>query len=188
MDKMQLKIKVDEGKRDGEGSLIESAAVQQEREQQAFLDAASVEQAYQEVLASYVLEKQEQVILLEDRLESIVDRQRAILQRIQGKSPGRLALPNTKRAWAEQEQQSAQRLQQLSARLEHVREIRDGMGLHAPKIDELATRKLRIKNPELAESWGSMREALRVSKIAERAKRTKTAKNRAGVVHKMTFA
>ena len=60
---------------------------------------------------------------------------------------------------AEIEQQA--RLQTLHARLEAVREIKEGMGLHSPKIEELATRKMRAENPELASDWDAMREAAR---------------------------
>ncbi len=35
------------------------------------------------------------------------------------------------------------------------------MGLHSPRIEELATRKLRIERPELAADWDAMRESLR---------------------------
>jgi len=52
-------------------------------------------------------------------------------------------------------------LQTLHARLEAVREIKEGMGLHSPKIEELATRKMRAENPELAADWKAMREAAR---------------------------
>lgn len=33
------------------------------------------------------------------------------------------------------------------------------MGLHSPKIEELATRKMRAENPELASDWDAMQEA-----------------------------
>ena len=46
-------------------------------------------------------------------------------------------------------------------RLETVREIKEGMGLHSPQIAELATRKMRAGNPELASDWDAMREAAR---------------------------
>ncbi len=52
-------------------------------------------------------------------------------------------------------------MQTLHARLEAVREIKEGMGLHSPKIEELATRKMRAENPELASDWDAMREAAR---------------------------
>jgi len=44
-------------------------------------------------------------------------------------------------------------IQRLQARLEGVREIKEGMGTHAPRIKELATRKLRAQQPELAAEW-----------------------------------
>ena len=35
------------------------------------------------------------------------------------------------------------------------------MGIHAPKVEELATRKMRAERPELASDWDAMREAQR---------------------------
>ena len=51
--------------------------------------------------------------------------------------------------------------QMLHTRLEVVREIKEGMGIHAPKVEELATRKMRAERPELASDWDAMREAQR---------------------------
>jgi hypothetical protein len=53
-------------------------------------------------------------------------------------------------------------------RLEAVREIKEGMGLHSPKVEELATRKMRAENPELASDWDAMREAARRQALQRR--------------------
>lgn len=143
----------------GEGLL--EAAQEAETEQRALLEAAPVEQTYQQTLAFYVQAKHDQVERIEDRLEQLVDRQQAQLQRLQSNAPGLLSLPRTKAAWQQQQAQQQARLQTLHARLDAVREIKEGMGIHSPKIEELATRKMRAENPELAGDWDSMREATR---------------------------
>lgn len=143
------------------GADLLEAAQAAEIEQQATVEAAPVEQSFRETLALYVQAKHDQVEHIEDRLENLIDRQQARLQQTQACAPGRLFLPGSKRAWQNQQAQQQARLQTLHARLEAVREIKEGMGLHSPKIEELATRKMRAENPELASDWDAMREAAR---------------------------
>jgi hypothetical protein len=72
-----------------------------------------------------------------------------------------LALPGTRAKWQQQMQQQQGAMQRLQARLENVREIKEEMGVHGPRIEELATRKLRAQEPELAGEWDDMQEARR---------------------------
>lgn len=132
-----------------------------EREQQAMLEAAPVEQTYEHALALHVQAKHAQVERIEDKLENLIDRQQARLQQTQAGQPGRISLPSTKRAWQSKQAQQRARLQTLNNRLSVVREIKEGMGIHAPRIEEMATRKMRAENPELASDWDAMREANR---------------------------
>lgn len=143
------------------GADMLTAAQAAEIEQRAVLEAAPVEQAYTENLALYVQVKHDQVERIEDRLESLIDRQQARLQQTRASEPGRLSLPGTRQGWHNQQLQQQARLQALFARLEAVREIKEGMGLHSPKLEELATRKMRAEHPELASDWDAMREAAR---------------------------
>ena len=143
------------------GEDLLQAAQEAETEQQALLESAPIEQTYQQTLALYVQAKHDQVERIEDRLEQLVDRQQARLQQLQSNAPGLLSLPRTKAAWQQQQAQQQARLQTLHTRLDMVREIKEGMGIHAPKIEELATRKMRAEHPELAGDWDSMREAAR---------------------------
>lgn len=53
-------------------------------------------------------------------------------------------------------------IQRLQDRLEAVREITEGMGVHGPRLEELATRKLRAQEPGLARDWEDMCEARRL--------------------------
>ena len=132
-----------------------------EQEQQSLLEAAPVEQRYQEALTTYVQAKHEQVERIEDRLEQLIDQQQARLQRTLAGQPGLLSRSSTKAAWQSQQIYQQARLQGLHGRLEAIREIKDGMGIHAPKIEELASRKLRAKEPGLASEFDEMQEAQR---------------------------
>ena len=144
------------------------AAEAAEIEQQAALEAAPLEQAYQEFLALYVHAKHDQVARIEDRLENLIDRQKARLQQTQASRPGLLSRPDAKRAWQNQQMQQQARLQSMHVRLKAVREIKEGMGLRSPKVEELATRKMRAENPELASNWDAMREAVRLHQALQR--------------------
>lgn len=140
--------------------LYESAQ-ELERQQQALLEAAPVEQSYQESLATYVQAKHDQVERIEDKIENLIDQQQARLQQTLASQPGMFSRAGTKAAWQAQQMQQQARLQSLHGRLEAVREIKDGMGIHAPKIEELATRKLRAQEPGLASEFDEMQEAQR---------------------------
>ena len=153
---------------DAAGDGLLAAAEATEAEQQAALEAAPLDQTYQEALALYVQAKHDQVERIEDRLENLIDRQQARLQQTQANQPGLLSRPGAKRAWQNQQMLQQARLQSLHVRLEAVREIKEGMGLHSPKVEELATRKMRAENPELASDWDAMREAARRHQALQR--------------------
>nr|WP_258313600.1 IncP plasmid survival protein KfrC family protein [Achromobacter xylosoxidans] len=153
---------------DAAGDALLAAAEATEAEQQAALEAAPLDQTYQEALALYVQAKHDQVERIEDRLENLIDRQQARLQQTQANQPGLLSRPGAKRAWQNQQMQQQARLQSLHVRLEAVREIKEGMGLHSPKVEELATRKMRAEKPELAADWDAMREAARRHQALQR--------------------
>ncbi len=153
---------------DAAGDGLLAAAEATEAEQQAALEAAPLDQTYQEALALYVQAKHDQVERIEDRLENLIDRQQARLQQTQTNQPGLLSRPGAKRAWQNQQMQQQARLQSLHVRLEAVREIKEGMGLHSPKVEELATRKMRAEKPELAADWDAMREAARRHQALQR--------------------
>lgn len=151
---------------------ILSAVEGLEVEQQALLEAAPVEQVYEQMLAIYVQAKGDQVENLEHRLEILIDKQQTALQQIQGNSPEVLSMPGARRSWWAVQAQAQSRLQTLHSRLDLVREIREEMGVHSPKIEELATRKMRIAHPELAADWDSMREATRRHQLLQKQKET----------------
>ncbi|MGJ0492640.1 IncP plasmid survival protein KfrC family protein [Methylobacter sp.] len=150
------------------GEALSVAAQDLERAQQALLESAVIEQAYQQAQAAYVQAKHAQVERIEDRLERLIDRQQARLQQTQQSRSGLLAMPGTKRVWQSQHAQQQARLHTLQGRLEAVHEIKEGMGLLSPKIEELATRKLRAEHPKLTADWDALQEASRRRQIALR--------------------
>ncbi|HAV9341905.1 TPA: traN-like protein [Escherichia coli] len=124
-------------------------------------DNSDVAQEYQDAVDAAIAEKETQAENLENRLESMIDKQETVLQQMMSKQPGFLSLPGQKAKWQSQVQQQQALLSRLQNRLETVKEIHDGMGLHGPKIHELATAKVRHDKPELAEGWDEMRAAHR---------------------------
>lgn len=151
----RIAVTINDGK-----ELLESAQ-EIELGQQVALEAAPIEQTYQEALAVYVQSKSAQVEHIEDRLENLIYRQQARLQQAQAGKPGFLARPGTRQVWQSEQAKQQARLQVLHTRLEIVRDIKEGMGIHGSKIEELATRKMRTEHPELASDWDAMREATR---------------------------
>lgn len=133
-------------------SALETAQDAQD-EQAALVDSAPSETQYSTYLAAYVAAKHDQVARIEERLEHLLEQQTATLQRLQSRQPGFLSLPQTRAAWQQQLQLQTQRIERLHERIETVREIRDGMTLHGPRIEQLAARKLRAHEPELSAEW-----------------------------------
>jgi hypothetical protein len=65
-------------------------------------------------------------------------------------------------AWQNQIAQAKARLAQLERRSERVGEIATGAGLYADSmLDELAARKLRFRDPDLARRWDAMQQQQR---------------------------
>ena len=132
------------------------------REQQALMETANSEQvSYQEMLEIYLQTKHGQVESIEDKLETLIVQQQALLQQSEAKKPGLLSMPNTKHQWAVRQSRQQSRLHVLHNRLDIVRELKEGMGVHSPKLEELAERKLRRHDPTLAQEWDSSLEAHR---------------------------
>ena len=123
------------------------------------INGRPVDEAYQNALDGCIQDKTNQVEGIENRLEALIDRQQARLQQAQKSKPGFLAMPGKAKAWAAEQARSQGRLNILHSRLENIREIKDGMGLYEPKLEELAIKKLKKEEPELVESWEKAREA-----------------------------
>lgn len=136
-------------------------ALEAQTEQSAQLEAAPLEVQYSAALMAQIEAKHGQAERIEDRLEGLIEQQASRLQQAQAKQPGVFALPGTRATWQKQLQQQQTTMQRLQGRLEAVREIKEGMGIHGARIEELAARKLRAQEPELANDWDEMREARR---------------------------
>ncbi len=147
---------------DAQSDALLQRALEGEAEQSAHLEATGpVEVQYSAALMAQVEAKHGQVARIEDRLESLIEQQSSRLQQSRAKQPGVLSMPGTRTKWQQQLQQQQCSLQRLQARLETVREIKDGMGIHGPRIEEMAARKVRSQEPKLASDWADMREAQR---------------------------
>lgn len=143
-------------------------ASEQSQPQDFQSDATGIEQKYNDAVDSAIKDKEAQAENLENRLESQIDKQESVLQQMMSRQPGFISLPGQKSKWQSQVQQQQALLSRLQNRLETVKEIHDGMGLHGPRINELATAKVRHKEPELAEGWDEMREARRAHENLKR--------------------
>ena len=140
-----------------QGAMAEEQALEASQQYTATVDMATVAQCYQLGLATAVEAKYEQVGRIEDRLESQIKAQESRLQTMAYNQPGFLSRPGARQAWQAQQMQQQQVLQKLHARLEAVREIRASIGVHGPKIEELAQRAFRMREPELAMIWDDIR-------------------------------
>lgn len=150
------------------GQALEAQAQALAVEQTALLESSPVQARYNQALGEYVEQKAGQAGALEQRLEELVERQQAQLQQNQAARPGWLALPSTRAAWEQANQRCQARLQQLQGRLERVQDLHHGMGLYTPRIEELAVRRLRAEQPELAEQWSLQRQAERALSETQR--------------------
>jgi TolA-binding protein len=124
--------------------------------QSSLIDSAPLGSQYTAALAAQVDAKHDQTERIEDRLENLIELQASRLQQVQVQQPGFLALPGTRQLWQQKLQQQQNTLQKLRGRLEAVREIKEGMGLHCPRIEELAAHKLRFKEPGMSSEWVNM--------------------------------
>ena len=150
-------------------SLVERANAEQ-AEQATLLDTPSIESQYATALAAQVESKHDQVERIEDRLENLIEQQSSRLQQARSQQPGLIALPSTKSKWQQQIQQQQSTMQRLQGRLEIVREIKDGMGVHGPRIEEVAARRLRHQERGLTSEWDEHQEELRRTVALQRKK------------------
>ena len=143
-------------------------AQEAQAEQTALLEATPLESQYSASFAAFVEEKHDQVERIEGKLENMIELLVSRLQQTQAGQPGLFALPGARAKWQQQVQQQQNTMQRLHGRLETVREIKEGMGVHNPRIDELAIRKLRAQEPKLASEWDDMQEAQRLHQAMQR--------------------
>jgi N12 class adenine-specific DNA methylase len=119
-------------------------------------EATSDAPGYQELLSRYIAGKRAQAARIDARLVEMIQAQHAKIGAAD--TPKWWATPSTKQAWQENQARLDARLRSLSARLDAVRGIEKDNGLHGPKVEELATRKLRSRHPALTAAWDASRE------------------------------
>jgi len=154
------------------GNNLLERAQEAQRQQATLLDSTPLESRYNGALAVYVEAKYEQVERIEDSLENLIEQQMATLQDYQVHRPAGLLLrPRAREAWEREQARRQTVIQRLESRLERVREIKEEMGLNGTKIEQLAARKLRLKEPGLAGEWDIMRTAQRNHEAIERQKK-----------------
>ena len=137
------------------------ARAQAEQSAQANLVDSPIDAQYSAALAVQIESKHDQAERIEDRLEELIERQSSRIQQARSQHPSFVALPGTRSKWQRQLEQQQATMQRLQGRLELVRDIKDGMGLHGPRIAELAALKLRHQEPGLADEWDGFQEELR---------------------------
>ena len=133
-------------------------------DQASLAESAEIEKRYDAVFQNYLEAKHEQVERLTDKLEHMIENQQSTLTRLENKRPGFLARPSTRQAWSQAVQQQKTKIRRMERRLERVHEIEEGMTVTGPKLVELASRKIRAHDPELAKSWEGIREDLQQEK------------------------
>lgn len=142
--------------------------VQEVQAEQVALFDTPLESQYSAAFAAQVEAKHDQAERIEDKIENLIELQASRLQLAQSRQPNILALPGARAKWQQQIQQQKSAIQHLQSRLETVREIKEGMGIYGPRIEELATRKLRAQEPDLVSDWNDMREAQRQHQALQR--------------------
>ena len=118
-----------------------------------------------ELRAPYAQQKHDQAMRIEKKLESRISQAQRALKQGDEHRPGVFSLPSTRRAWEATQANRKERIHQLKKRQNTVREIRTGMGASAPRIEELANRKMRAENPKMAARQNAMTRAFRVKQV-----------------------
>ena len=118
-----------------------------------------------ELRAPYAQQKHDQAMRIEKKLESRISQAQKALKQGDEHRPGVFSLPSTRRAWEATQANRKERIHQLKKRQNTVREIRTGMGASAPRIEELANRKMRAENPKMAARQNAMTRAFRVKQV-----------------------
>ena len=122
---------------------------QEVERQQNFL----IENQYTDSLSSIINEKNEQVKRLETKLSKLITETNSQIGRLQSTKPGMFSLPGKKKEWDNKINQQKHIVTVATQRLELVHEIRDDMGLHSSKIEDMAKKKLYFRDPHLVKKY-----------------------------------
>ena len=149
-------------------SLQQFEKAERNRAEEASADLRQLEvmdRTMKELRAPYVQQKHDQAMRIEKKLESRISQAQRALKQGDEHRPGVFSLPSTRRAWEATQANRKERIHQLKKRQNTVREIRTGMGASAPRIEELANRKMRAENPKMAARQNAMTRAFRVKQV-----------------------
>jgi hypothetical protein len=152
--------------------LLEQARTAESQETAA-IATAPTEETYNAQLQAVIEEKVEQANEIEGRLEGMMEQQNARLTQMQQQSPGMLSLPGKRQAWQANIARAQATMQRIAVRLEMVREIRDGMSVHGPRVEAIAAAKLDYREPKLADDFEELMQARRLHELHTRAEREK---------------
>ena len=169
-------------------SLEHTRQTERHQQEEASNDLRQLEvmdRTMKELRAPYAQQKHDQAMRIEKKLESRISQAQRALKQGDEHRPGVFSLPSTRRAWEVTQANRKERIHQLKKRQNTVREIRTGMGASAPRIEELANRKMRAENPKMAARQDAMRRAFRVKQVkAQQQARTERREQRLQQVRK----
>ena len=149
-------------------SLQQFEKAERDRAEEASADLRQLEvmdRTMKELRAPYAQQKHDQAMRIEKKLESRISQAQRALKQGDEHRPGVFSLPSTRRAWEATQANRKERIHQLKKRQNTVREIRTGMGASAPRIEELANRRMRAENPKMAARQNAMTRAFRVKQV-----------------------
>jgi hypothetical protein len=113
-------------------------------------------------LAFYAQAKAQQIDTLQAALQTALHNQVTKLAGMEQHAPPWTVNRQARSTWQNQLAQAKTRLAQLERRSERVGEIATGAGLYADSLlDELAARKLRFRDPDLARRWDALQQQQR---------------------------
>ncbi|MDG6882835.1 Protein involved in cell division [Phocoenobacter uteri] len=142
-----------------------------------------IENQYTDSLTSVINEKNEQVKRLETKLSKLVSEATSQVNRLQSNKPSFFSMPSRKNKWNNIINAQKHIINVATRRLEAVHEIRDDMGLHSSKIENMAKKKLHFRDPCLVNKYKDIMEINRIKKIQE-AKNNKNLKHQKEISHK----
>ncbi len=136
-----------------------------EIEQQNVIDTARLTETYEQTKDIYIQAKYDQVTRIEYRLEHMIKGQESKVQQSLLSKPSIFSMPATKKSWDTLKNSHKSRLEQLKLRLHHVRDVKEEMTLHGPKLEQMAIRKMRAENEEIASSWDAQQKSVKLQSL-----------------------
>lgn len=148
------------------GLLQEALDLQDDRE--AAAELSDVRQDYDTAFEALMAHKAQQIERIESRLEDLAEDADEVVRKLAANQPGLLSLPGRRSSWSQAMEHAQARAQQIHNRLDQVREIAHGTGLHGPALEDLVRKRLRAEHPELVDAWDRHREEERLKQLQER--------------------